>query len=579
MAFLPNNNNYRNYNNMFNTQSFEPLNNFPFIQPMTPIINNQIMANPILPAQNIPTTNLRRNKSFIAPMTYGNNMLGYSPNNIYLNQPNIYLDQNLNYRMPGNNVYSPMTLNRIPLYSNLTARNGIVDANYLGEMAYYNKNTKVFPSIRFQGYPHKLYSSSLKPNNYMFRRIRNPKELEMIEKERNLKINKTLEEMCIYGNGMGERIKEEKKNYPDKYIPTKEALKQENKDPELFALGLVASIAEQYNIETAIKNDKYVEKGTMEGKTMPEIQTERSKKVKEEKLSFQLISNGWIGKNKYDLYFDMDKERFTKIMYNPVENHKFKETIKEKMEKDYKAPKDKTIVNIPSINHVQVIFQSQEFNDLDLEEFKNKFKNDPNYPELATIKEIQKSLIMDGCILSKDQLDCRGNRIQWPKDGERGGKPYDPPKGWIGIGLKAFDEYENDRWLDMYNLEGEWIVAYHGVGHFLPSSEVNRITGEIYKKGFKAGGGQIHKECDDYFHPGKKVGEGVYCTPLIRVAEFYAGNSEFNGKKYKTVIMCRVKPDVIRHCNTCEASRDNKFWVVNGSTDEIRPYRILYKKV
>ena len=37
--------------------------------------------------------------------------------------------------------------------------------------------------------------------------------------------------------------------------------------------------------------------------------------------------------------------------------------------------------------------------------------------------------------------------------------------------------------------------------------------------------------------------------------------------------MVRVKPEAIRGC---EDSED--YWVVNGTTDEIRPYRILYKK-
>ena len=37
--------------------------------------------------------------------------------------------------------------------------------------------------------------------------------------------------------------------------------------------------------------------------------------------------------------------------------------------------------------------------------------------------------------------------------------------------------------------------------------------------------------------------------------------------------MVRVKPEAIRGC---EDSGD--YWVVNGTTDEIRPYRILYKE-
>ena len=43
--------------------------------------------------------------------------------------------------------------------------------------------------------------------------------------------------------------------------------------------------------------------------------------------------------------------------------------------------------------------------------------------------------------------------------------------------------------------------------------------------------------------------------------------------------MVRVKPEAIRHCDQCFDSRaPYNYWVVNGTEDEIRPYRILYKK-
>ena len=72
------------------------------------------------------------------------------------------------------------------------------------------------------------------------------------------------------------------------------------------------------------------------------------------------------------------------------------------------------------------------------------------------------------------------------------------------------------------------------------------------------------------------MGKGVYCSPKIETAEEYSGISEINGIKYKTVLMNRVKPDAIRQC-TCE--KEKEYWVVNGTADEIRPYRILYKQV
>ena len=122
---------------------------------------------------------------------------------------------------------------------------------------------------------------------------------------------------------------------------------------------------------------------------------------------------------------------------------------------------------------------------------------------------------MNGCKLSRFLLDPLGNRSEWPQQIEnRGGEPYYPPYGWIGIGLKVFDQYMDDRWLDMRNLEGEWVVAYHGLGRAMNRGELNPILGNVFRIGFKKGGNQRHANCDDFYHRGKKVGEGIYLYSL-----------------------------------------------------------------
>ena len=138
---------------------------------------------------------------------------------------------------------------------------------------------------------------------------------------------------------------------------------------------------------------------------------------------------------------------------------------------------------------------------------------------------------MGGCHLSKYQLDPRGNRSSdWGVNENRGGEHYNAPVGWIGIGLKVFDKYFDDRWLDMKNLPGEWVVAYHGVGSGLSAEEVKGIPGAIIGMGFKAGRRQAHKDCDDQFHPGQKVGNGVYLSPNPKVMEGYAGIIEIGNR-------------------------------------------------
>ena len=380
------------------------------------------------------------------------------------------------------------------------------------------------------------------------------------EKEVNDKINDLLEDMCIYGNIINKEIKEEKEKNPEKFIETSQALQKENEDQGLFALGLISQNLENIGIETAIEKDENEDEEQDAGSTC-----------------LQFITNGLCEKKKYDLHFEFGEKRNEELLNNKEEYEKFKKNLKLKLSKDYNIPEDKIIVTFPQKGsyHVQVIFQSEEFNDLDTNEFLNKFKNDNEFKELSNLKEIHKDLVIKGCKLTKNQLDPRGNRNDgWGVGENRGGKPYDPPIGWNGIGLKVWDKYGDNTWIGMDNVPGEWCVAYHGVGRFENSNGVKDITGKIVVGGFKKGQGQVHSDCDDVNHKGKQVGEGVYCTPLIKTAEGYSGKSEINGISYETVLMVRVKPDAIRKC----ACQDD-YWVVNGTTDEIRPYRILYKKV
>ena len=56
--------------------------------------------------------------------------------------------------------------------------------------------------------------------------------------------------------------------------------------------------------------------------------------------------------------------------------------------------------------------------------------------------------------------------------------------------------------------------------------------------------------------------------------ESYAkfSSTNINGKTYKMGFMMRVKPDKIR---ISEQVPD--YWVLDGTTDEMRPYRIMIK--
>ena len=60
------------------------------------------------------------------------------------------------------------------------------------------------------------------------------------------------------------------------------------------------------------------------------IETESNEENKEEVedlaiTSLQFLTNGLIGKKKYDLFFDLPEERVVQLLFNQEEYEKFKE--------------------------------------------------------------------------------------------------------------------------------------------------------------------------------------------------------------------------------------------------------------
>ena len=248
---------------------------------------------------------------------------------------------------------------------------------------------------------------------------------------------------------------------------------------------------------------------------------------------FQFITNGLGHKTSYGLHFDFGFRRNQQLLNDKNEFEKFKERLKDKLSKDYNIPKNKIIVTCPQKGsfRVQVIFQSDDFNNLNIKDFTEKFKSDNDFPDLQNLKYIQQDVILSGCKLSKGQLDARGNRVDgWGINEKRGGKPYDPPIGWKGIGLRVVDKYDNgnNTWI-MDNSKGEWCVAYRGVERDL--KKMTRLS-------------QAHKDCEDQNHPGRKVGEGVCCTPFINIAESFLDIFGYIISVAK-LLLCLFLPDVV----------------------------------
>ena len=72
----------------------------------------------------------------------------------------------------------------------------------------------------------------------------------------------------------------------------------------------------------------------------------------------------------------------------------------------------------------------------------------------------------------------------------------------------------------------------------------------------------------------RKCSGGVCLFQDPKYAECCAGVIRLLGIEYKILLMCRVNPAKIR-----QPSEHDKFWVLNPTPDEIRPYRILLKRI
>ena len=298
-------------------------------------------------------------------------------------------------------------------------------------------------------------------------------------------------------------------------------------------------------------------------------------------MVLQFIMNGLIDKKKFDLHFDFGAKRNNELLNNEVEREKFLTKLKGALSREYKIPEEQIIFGNPQKGSykVPVIFLDEVSNKIDASEFQKRLKNLKEIEEFKYIEEIKKTLIMEGCKLSQNMLDSQGDRHKnWPTGEYRGGLPYYSPQGWIGFGLKVLGKYDNgnDDWLACDGNKNEWAVAYHGVRTKMVS-KLEDAVGNIAKSGFKIGDAQHYKNRININEPEKQVGIDIYCSPSPEVLEKYANYSSsetmIKGKFYMMGFMMRVKPDKIR-----KPEDKSDFWILNATTDEIRPYRILVKE-
>ena len=191
------------------------------------------------------------------------------------------------------------------------------------------------------------------------------------------------------------------------------------------------------------------------------------------------------------------------------------------------------------------------------------------------LESLTNDYLIKECGCNPDYLDKIGNTFFYfqPENCRRGGEDYNVPLGWTAFGIEVTKRYGNTDWIANDGRAGEWAVAYHGFGCRMTGDQIKQIIKTIVHDNLRPGSGQAFSGARDRRHPGKLCEKGVYVTPDLNIATQYSGLIPLGGKNYRLIIMVRVNPNSIR-----EPENQKAYWIVNGNSNELRPYRLLIRE-
>ena len=535
-------------NNMPNQMQFQNM----------PMQNNQMMNTMMMNNQN--TMNFNNNMGFANNMNNMNVMNGMNGMN-GMNTMNMMNNMNMsgnNINMMNMNMMNNMGMNNMMNMNMMNMQNmpgnnmNMMNMGMMNDMNMAmnnNNNNNAENNINIINNPidvQKQQEEALKALKKKEAEERRKLFSDIINKESGENLDKitTISDMANMGSITRYYIEVDSQEHPEKYIPFDQAFS--SGDEDYFILGIVADYLKKQGVIVAIEKRD---------------QNQLSKqKLKEIDTFLQFLINGLTNLKKHEFKFEFGWEKNNLILTDTNEQNSFMNELKVALSKGFSIKTNEIIIQYPRSGSVlvTVMFVSEDFNNITLQQIQNILSiHSPDYNNLLGIDSM---LVLDGILLNPELLDHRGdNKNQgWGYNETRGGRPYIPPKGWIGYGLKVWGKYDkgDNNWIAHNGVQGEWCVAYHGA-----SQKLN----QNYKQ---------MRDVDDANHPGQKVGEGVYCSPNPNVLDQEGGVTQVGNKKYKIGFMLRVKPDKIRI-----AKNNPDYWVLNGTSDEIRPYRILIKQI
>lgn len=173
-----------------------------------------------------------------------------------------------------------------------------------------------------------------------------------------------------------------------------------------------------------------------------------------------------------------------------------------------------------------------------------------------------KVYLKEFCKINENKLEIRYDEVSFDENENSiiGGEKYTPPKGYFGIGLKISNDLN-------------WPIAYLTFNKNYNPEEMRIIFNEIIEKKNLNNlvCKDVNNELDKRHH--KNIGTGIYIFPNIENADKYTNIFDLNGKKFKILLMLKVKQDKIKE------PENNKmgYWIVDK--EFVKIYRILFKEI
>ena len=181
--------------------------------------------------------------------------------------------------------------------------------------------------------------------------------------------------------------------------------------------------------------------------------------------------------------------------------------------------------------------------------------------------------LLGGCILSPGIFNPQFNKYynSFSQNKIVGGEEYIHPSQWTAYGINVSGKYDfgNNTWLGNLNKKGEFAVTYYGINNLNQKSikRVDSIMGNSET-------GKTFIKVRDIRNPNYNCKTGIYFYKNPIHAENSSELINIGGLEYKIMFMCRIKSSKI---NQPENFKD--CWILSATPDEVRPYKILIKKI